>query len=261
MARRSIEGTRAIVTGASSGIGRALAIELARQGARLVIVARREEKLREVAAEIAKVGAAAEIVVGDVTKPETRAAMIAAAKEHLGGLDLLINNAGVGALGHFSHADAERLRQIMEVNFFAVAETIREALPALRRGNRPMIVNISSVLGHRSVPRMSEYCASKFALQGLSESLRAELRGRGIDLLVVSPGTTQSEFFDNLIETRTPSLFPNRPRATAESVARQIVRAIRRGRREIVPSASGKLLIWANRACPWLVDLVLERTA
>ena len=92
-----------------------------------------------------------------------------------GGLDLLVNNAGIGAQGRFAEADPARLRQIMEVNFFAPAEMTRAALPLLKQGRRPMIVNIGSILGHRGIPGTSEYCASKFAVQGFSESLRAEL--------------------------------------------------------------------------------------
>src|SRR4029079_8217356 len=115
--------------------------------------------------------------------------------------DLLINNAGVGALGRFEEAGAERLRRIMEVNFFALVEMARLAIPALQQGRRPLIVNISSILGHRAVPRSSEYCASKFAVQGFSESLRAELTRLKIGVLVVSPGTTATEFFDHAVES------------------------------------------------------------
>src|SRR5204862_1887651 len=112
-----------------------------------------------------------------------------------GGLDALVNNAGIGALGRFDQADEARLRQVMEVNFFAPAEFVREALPHLKAGNRPIVVNIGSVLGHRAVPEKSEYCASKFALHGFSDALRAELAPLGIDVLLVSPSTTTSEFF------------------------------------------------------------------
>jgi short-subunit dehydrogenase len=112
----------------------------------------------------------------------------------------LVNNAGIGAIGPFAEASPERLRKIMEVNFFAPAELIRSALPLLEAGKRPLIVNVSSVLGHRGIPKKSEYCASKFALHGFSDALRCELAPRGIDVLLVSPSTTATEFFDNVIE-------------------------------------------------------------
>ena len=117
-----------------------------------------------------------------------------AVQQETGGLDLLVNNAGVGALGEFAEADPQRLRTVMEVNFFAPAELIRAAMPLLRAGEQPMIVNIGSVLGHRAVPLKSEYCASKFALHGFSDAVRAELADQGIDLLMVSPSTTQRSF-------------------------------------------------------------------
>lgn len=272
MARRSIRGCRVLVTGASGGIGRALALDLVAQGAQVVALARRAERLAQLVTDAAKSapispGAATaphgaiEPVAGDVTLSADRRRALDAACQRWGGLDVLVNNAGVGALGPFEHADEARLRHLMEVNFFAPAELIRESLPILRQGVAPLIVNVSSVLGHCAVPRMSEYCASKFALQGLSDSLRAELAGQGIDLLVVSPGTTQSEFFENLVERRSEALLPGRPRTTAEAVARATVRAMARGRREIIPSHTGRLLCWLHRLSPGLVDRVLARMA
>lgn len=260
MAKRSLDGCRILLTGASSGIGRALAIELARSGARTLVVARREELLNQLANSVPGPGTLLP-APADVTDAAARAGLIDQARQRLGGLDILINNAGVGALGLFEHADEARLRQVMEVNFFAPAELTRAALPLLKVGRNPLVVNVSSVLGLRAIPTMSEYCASKFALQGLSESLRAEFTRLGIDLLVVSPGTTESEFFDNLVETKGDVLWPGRPRRTAEDVARDIVRAMRKGRRAIVPSFSGKLLVWANRAVPGIVDRALSRRA
>ncbi len=260
MAKRSIAGCRGILTGASSGIGRALAAELVAQGARLVIVSRRAERLEALAATLA--GAPGELVTlaGDVTRADVRHEALDRAQRAFGGLDLLVNNAGSGAMGHFDEASPERLRQIMEVNFFAPAEMIRAALPRLKRGNRPIVVNVGSVLAHRGVPACSEYCASKFALQGLSESLRAEFFSQGIDLLVVSPGRTATEFFERAInphKTRWPRLRGMPP----ERVARKTVAAIRRGRHEIVVSMSGKLLVWASRLFPRILDRALARNA
>ncbi len=141
-------------------------------------------------------------MAGDIVEAEVRRRLLDTAQAELGGLDLLVNNAGVGAIGPFAEASEARLRRVMEVNFFAPAELIRSAVPLLRAGNRPMIVNISSVLGHRAIPKKSEYCASKFALHGLSDSIRTELTFCGIDVLLVSPGTTATEFFDNVLEKK-----------------------------------------------------------
>ncbi len=129
----------------------------------------------------------------------------------------------------------------------------------LRNGNRPVVVNIGSILGHRATPRNSEYCASKFAIRGLTESLRPELAQLGIDMLLVSPGTTETEFYQNVINAAEKPPWPEGRGVSAESVARATVRAIAAGRREIIPSGRGRMLVWLNRACPWLVDRIMRR--
>ena len=149
----------------------------------------------------------------------------------------------------------------MEVNFFAAAELIRESLPALLRGTNPIVVNVGSILGHRGIPRMHEYCTSKFAMQGFSQSLRIELRAEGVDLLMVSPGTTDTEFYDNVVHGR-GNVPWNKGRGTPVAVvAKKTVRAMQLGKREIVPNLNGRLLLWANRHAPHWVDRVLERFA
>ncbi len=258
MARRRIHGLRGILTGSSSGIGSALAANLVRDGARLVVVARREQRLRELCDSLK--GSPGEIIplVGDLIDATIQQESIDHAIEMLGGLDLLINNAGVGAMGQFADASPERLRQVMEVNFFAAVELTRRALPALRKGVSPIIVNVSSILGHRGVPGCAEYCASKFALEGFSQSIRAELAREGIDVLVVSPARTKTEFFDRAIDANgTP--WPSIRGMSSEAVARRIVRAIRRGQHQLIISLGGKSLVWVSRLFPGIVDRVLAR--
>src|SRR5262249_884312 len=148
--------------------------QLAREKSRLVLAARNQDKLEELAQAIRPQGGEAHVVATDVTDPAQRARLIEAATNTLGGIDILINNAGVGAMGFFSEAGEDRLRPILEVNFFAATELTRLALPHLRQGSQPMVVNVSSILGRRAIPGCTEYCASKFALAGWSEGLRAE---------------------------------------------------------------------------------------
>jgi short-subunit dehydrogenase len=260
MARRELKDRRALVTGASSGIGRALALELARQGVDMVLLARRADRLQEVAADVEKLGRRAIPVVGDVTDPATRRAALDAAQNQFGGLDILVNNAGITAYGRFADASSERLRQIMEVNFFAVAALIREAFPMLCDGKQPVIVNVGSILGIRGTPHNSEYCASKFALHGLSESLRAEFAADGIDVLVVAPATTESELAERAIEKRETPPWYGRKYVTSESVARATIRALQRGKSEIIPSWAGWFLDVANRICPRLIDRILAQS-
>lgn len=259
MAHRSINGARSLVTGASGGIGRAIAVELARQGSRVVLLARRADQLQAVAGEIAALGAQAECVAGDVIDPAVRRAALECAQKRLGGLDILVNNAGIGALGRFDEADPFRLRKLFEVNFFAAAEFIREALPLLKRGNRPIVVNVGSILGHFATPRSSEYCSTKFALRGLTDALRAEFTTLGIDVLLVSPGTTETEFFENVVERTSSPSWSEQRGVPAESVARATVSAIRRGKAEIIPNSRGRFMVRLSRILPGLLRKILAR--
>ena len=171
----------------------------------------------------------------------------------------LFEGIGFGALGHFEDAPAEQLRKIFEVNFFAAAELIREALPLMKQGEQPIVVNVASILGLRAAPHNSEYCASKFALRGLSESIRAELSKTGVDVLVVSPGSTESDFFEHSIGHGRSTPWPTQPRVPAADVARATVRAIELGKHEIIPNFRGWLLCFLNRLAPRLVDKIMER--
>jgi short-subunit dehydrogenase len=259
MARRRLNGLRALVTGASSGIGRALALELARSGVDQVLLARRGGRLAEAVAEITALGRRAEAVVGDVTDPDARRRALDTAQEKLGGLDILINNAGTSAHGRFADADPTRLRPIMETNFFAPVELIRDALPQLQNGRTPIVVNIGSILGKRACPHKSEYCASKFALAGFSEALRAELAPLSIDVLVVAVGPTDTEFVQHLIEEHGELPWKESPPVSPEKVAKATVRAIELGRHEIIPSWRAWLLATANRFFPRSVDRIMAK--
>ncbi|MEA1951942.1 MAG: SDR family oxidoreductase [Planctomycetota bacterium] len=261
MPKREIKNSRAIVTGASSGIGRAIALELARQGARVVAVARREQRLAELAREVARLGGEIETLAGDITDDATRRAAVEAAQSRYGGLDILVNNAGVGAMGPFEKSDPQRARTVMEVNFFATIELTRLALPLLHEGTNPIIVNISSIVGLRGTPHNSVYSASKFAVQGFSESLRAELARDKVAVLVVSPGTTQTEFFDKVVEKTGEPAWPEHKPVTPEAVARQTVHAIRRGKHAIIPYFWGRVMCWINRLSPSLMDRIMSRYA
>ena len=261
MARRNIGGSRAIVTGASSGIGRAMALELARQGGKVLVTARRRDRLEEVVDEIQSTPGEAFYVAGDVTEARTRKEILRGTESRLGGLDILVNNAGIGAIGPFETASAERLREVMEVNFFAPLELTRAAMPLLLEGRQPIIVNVGSVLGHRAVPKKSEYCASKFAMHGFSDALRAELAHRGIDVLLVSPSTTSSEFFDHVISSEPAKKVTWRKLGAMrpEKVARKAIRAIRTGKHEIILSAGGRLLVALDRLWPRLANWITMR--
>ncbi len=257
--RRNIQGGRILITGASQGIGRALALLAARRGGRVLAAARQEDLLRELADEAKAAGGVLETVVADVTSPDDRRRMVEAAERHFGGLDILVNNAGIGATGHFADVSAERLRTIMEVNFFGLTETTRIFLPLLKRGTRPAVVNISSIAGKRGIPARSEYSASKFAVQGFSEALRAELAKDGVDVIVVCPGLTQTNFSKNMLEQKAKVQLDHLRGMTSEDVAAATLRAIEKGKHEICLTLKGKLMVLVSRFLPRLADRIAKR--
>jgi short-subunit dehydrogenase len=257
--RRNLIGLRIVITGASQGIGKALAEAATRRGAHVLAAARSEELLTELARNVRAYGGSIETIRADITRHDDREAMAGAALRHFGGIDVLINNAGIGATGHFAEVSPDRLRAIMEVNFFALAETTRQILPLLRLGHQPAIVNISSIAGKRGIPARSEYSASKFAVQGFSEALRAELSKDGIDVLVVCPGLTRTNFSHNMIEQKAALQLDHLRGMTAEAVAEATLRSLERGRNEVCLSLGGRLIVLVNRLFPRLADLIARR--
>jgi short-subunit dehydrogenase len=257
--RRTIAGSRILITGASQGIGLALAEAAAARGARVLAAARSAELLAELATRVRAAGGVLETVQADVTNADDRRRMVEAAVQHFGGLDVLVNNAGIGATGHFADVGAERMRKIFEVNFFGVTETTRAFLPLLKQGQRPAIVNISSIAGKRGIPARSDYSASKFAIQGFSEALRAELAKDGVDVLVVCPGLTQTNFSQNMLEQKALVQLDHMRGMTPGEVANHTLRAIEKGRNETVLTFQGKLMTLVSRFFPWFADYVSKR--
>jgi short-subunit dehydrogenase len=259
MPYRKLEGLRVLVTGASQGIGRALCVVAARRGCKVIAAARSQPLLDELAAEVRAGGGVIETVVADVTSPADRQAMADAALRHFGGLDVLINNAGIGATGHFVETSPETLRQIFETNFFGLTETTRIFLPILKQGRQPAIVNISSVVGKRALPARSLYSSSKFAVAGFSEAIRAELAKDGIDVIVVSPGLTQTNFSKNMLEQKAKMQLDHMRGMTSEDVAEATLRAIERGTYDVTLTFRGKLMVLVNRFFPWVVDFFARK--
>jgi short-subunit dehydrogenase len=259
--RRNLHGLRMLITGASQGIGKALAEEAAGRGLKVLAAARTADLLRELQDRVRAEGGTLEIVQADVTSPADRQRMADAAAQHFGGLDVLVNNAGIGATGHFAEGAPDRLRKIMEVNFFGLTETTRACLPLLRQGNRPAVVNISSIAGKRGIPARGDYSASKFAVQGFSEALRCEVAKDGIDVLVVCPGLTQTNFSQNMIEQKARMALDHKRGKSAEDVARAVLKAIERGRDEtrLACSLEERLIFLVARFLPRLADRVAAR--
>jgi short-subunit dehydrogenase len=256
---RDLRETRILLTGASSGIGRCVAEQAAREGAKLALVARSADKLQELAGTRSARGAEVLVVPGDVTSETDRRRVLSAVVERFGGLDVLINNAGVGSWGHFAECSEEILRQVMEVNFFAPAELIRLAIPALRKGRQPAIVNIASMCGRRGIPAWSEYSASKFALCGLTEALRGEMVRFAIDILLVVPGLTRSGLGQHLLRNTGRYPIDFNKGMPPEKVAAGILRALKKNRTETVLGWDARWILRVNRFLPRLVDALVAR--
>ncbi|HEX5753467.1 MAG TPA: SDR family oxidoreductase [Archangium sp.] len=261
MATRDFQGKVVLITGASSGIGRAAASAYASQGAHVVLAARRESPLQDAAREVEALGVRALPVRCDVTVEEEVTRLMRETEAAFGGLDILVNNAGLGLYGPVEGFSEAQLRQVFDINFFGLVRVTRAALPLLRkRAPGSQVVNVSSVLGHRGLPLLGGYGASKAAVNLLTESLRAELAAEGISVLLVSPGLTETEFRDARLNAEgwKQDAIPLNAMSSA-TVASAMVRASRRKRRETVLTLPGRVMVLANRWMPSLFDRVARR--
>jgi short-subunit dehydrogenase len=258
-----IKGERVLLTGASSGIGKALAFELARKGVRIILTSRRFDLLKKVAEEIIYTfpDAMTPLVIDcDVTNRKDVRKVIHFCAEHYGGIDILINNAGIGVYGACEKTSLEDLRSLMEVNFFGSVHFILEVLPLMREAGEGLIVNISSLAAKHGVPCLAAYGASKAALAALSQSLHAELVGSGISVLTVYPGYTQTDFFRKEKKVG-GARRPDKPYASVQKVAQAMVAGIEKEKHELVLSTEGKALILCQSLIPLLVRKAMERIA
>lgn len=254
-------GASVIVTGASSGIGRELALRLLRRGARVTAVARREVRLRELA-EGLEAPERLLVAPADLAVREQAERVAALAAERFGGIDVLINNAGASMNARFAECDIEVHRRMMDVNYFGTLYLTHAALPHLvaRRGR---LFFVSSIVGKRGFPTRSGYSAAKFALHGLFESLRVELSGQGVYVGILSPGYTETEIRSTALDASgAPRGEPGVTRGdvmSAAQVAERILRAIATRRRETVLTAGGGFMVWLNKLLPALADRVAAR--
>jgi short-subunit dehydrogenase len=255
----TLENRVAVVTGASSGIGEATAKELARRGAAVAVAARDEEKLEALAREIQAASGYALPIPTDVTDEASVRALIERTVSALGGVDVLVNNAGLGLSGRVSELREEDLRYLYEVNVLGPLRCTQAVLPRMRRGGR--IINVSSVVGLRSIPKVGGYCSSKFALNGLSEALRVEAAASGVTVTSVYPGTTRTAFRDNSRRTRDESRGWRPKGVPAEKVAGKIARAAERGGRDVYVTAGDRAFIAAATLAPGALDYALRSWA
>jgi short-subunit dehydrogenase len=256
---QTLKGKVVIVTGASSGIGEATARALAGRGASVVLVARNEEKLRFLEREILAAGGQASAVRVDITDEASVQAMVGQTVEEFGSVDILVNNAGLGLSGRIEDLRAEDLRYLLEVNLLGPLRCVQAALPYMPRGGR--IINVSSVVGKRAIPKVGGYCATKSALNALSDALRVEIADRGITVTSVYPGTTRTAFRENSRRTKDEKR-GWRPRGvTPEKVAEKIVRAAEKGGRDVYVTLPDRIFVAGTTLAPGFFDRLLRSWA
>jgi len=252
-----------VLTGASRGIGRELAFQLADQGAWLALAARDEGALEEVAAECRRRGARAVAIPADVGEEAQCAALVARAVEALGRIDTLINNAGISMWARFDELrDLSVVERIMRVNYLGSVYCTWHALPHLRQ-TRGRIVGVSSLTGKTGVPTRSAYAASKHAMAGFFDTLRIELAGSGVTVTMVYPDFVATEIRERAFGADGKSLGASPVREaevmSVETCARLILEAAAGRRRESVMSRRGRLGLWLKLLAPGLVDRIARR--
>lgn len=256
---KTLEGKVAVVTGASSGIGEATARELAARGASVVLAARDAGRLAGLEKAISAAGGRVLAVGTDVSDRSSVEAMVERAVGEFGSLDVLVNNAGLGLSGRVADLRAEDLLYVFEVNTLGPLNCVQAALSRMERGAR--IINVSSVVGKRSVPKVGGYCATKFALNALSDALRVEVSDRGITVTSVYPGTTRTAFRDNSRRTKDEKRGWRPKGVTPEKVAGKIADAAEKGPRDVYVTLPDRLYVAATTLLPGLTDRALRAWA
>ncbi len=247
-----------VITGASSGIGKALAETALGMGAQVAVCARNLEKLQSLFKEQPNLLC----YKADVSKENDCKAFISAVTEKWGGVDVLINNAGISMRALFEDADLSVIRELMDINFWGMVYCTKFALPSIikRKGT---VAGVSSIAGYRGLPGRTGYSASKFAMQGFLEALRTELLHTGAQVMWVSPGFTASNIrnvarsSDGSAQAETP--LDESKLMSAETCAKIIIDGIENNKRTVVMTGQGKLTVWMNKLFPGLADKLVYR--
>lgn len=257
-----ISKSHIVLTGASEGIGAALAKYLSRAGANLILVARSQDKLLALAKTLGEKphhpGQSFSVMPCDLSQPKQVQDLIAALQK-LPKLDGIIHNAGVGLYEDLIKTPESEIRRLFEINFFSIEAINRALLPKLKQSTNGRLVFLSSVVGWRGIPQLSYYCASKGAINLYAESLRTELAHTAIKVINIYPGRTRTNFSTNAYATGWRPFSTEHGGTHVDKVAKKIVRAYQKGKRDELILVSNRLLIWMNFFFPKLVDWVLAK--
>ena len=254
-----LSGRVAAITGASSGIGLAVAQHLAREGVAVTLGARRGDRLDEAVRGIRAAGGRAEAVLMDVTVEPNVHNLVRHAKDTFGRLDIMICNAGFGFYGTVEDTPAPVMQRMMDVNFMGTFYGARAALPVFRAQAGGHLIIISSIVGQRGIAQMSGYSATKAAQVGFAESLRTEFSGTDIAVSVVFPISTETEFRHAMERDYGHSVSGLGPKQSMDDVARAVVQCVRKPRAEVYPHAASRALTIVNALAPGLTDRIVRK--
>ena len=246
-----------IITGASSGIGKALAIDFAKQNATVVLAARNINEIDKLANQFKEQGISCLAVKTDVSREEDCKFLIDKTVEQFGKIDILINNAGISMRALFEEVEIEVIKKVMDVNFWGAVYMTKYALPYLLK-TKGSVVGVSSIAGFKGLPARTGYSASKFALQGFLEVLRIENLKKGLHVLIAAPGFTSSNIRNTALAADGTQQGES-PRAedkmmSSEEVAKHIVKAIKKRKKMLILTSQGKLTVWLNKFIPFTLD-------
>lgn len=254
-----LSGRVAAITGASSGIGLACALHLAREGVAVVLGARRTGLLEATAAQIRAAGGRAAIASMDVAREADVQALVATAARDFGRLDIMICNAGFGYYGTLEDTPADVMQRMIDVNYMGTYYGARAALPLFRAQQAGHLIFVSSIVGRRGIAFMGGYSATKAAQAGLAESLRSEFAGTRIHVSCVYPISTRTEFHDAMTRDYGHEVSGLGPKQSVDAVARAIVGCVRRPRPEVYPHAPSRALTLLNHLAPAFTDRFVKR--
>jgi len=244
-----------LITGASSGIGKETAIQFAKRGARLVLVARRKQKLENLKKDLQKFSVPIMICQCDVSDKSQVKEMSQKVLEEFGSIDILVNNAGFAIYGSVYDLTIEEIESQMATNYFGMIYCTKNFLPSMIEKKSGHIVNVASVAASFGLPGIASYCASKFAMLGFSEGLKHELKGTGVGITVVSPIMVRTDFFDHPSFEKMPKYSPTS--LSAKTVAKAILRAANSPRLEVIVPSLVRGAVWIKQTIPFVINPIL----
>jgi len=256
--RSKLKDSVVVITGASEGIGKELAIEFAKQGSKIVLASRSIEKLQKVENELKEKYINCQVISipTDVSKNEDCINVIEKTLEKFNKIDILINNAGIATYDYFYNTSNEEIKKIMDVNYWGTIYCTKAVLPYMMKNRKGKIVNISSFVGKRTIPGMVAYSSSKFAVQSLGEGLRVELKKYGISVTTVCPTATKTQLINNALSKKIK--FDINKGMSANRVAKETIDAMLENKREHIIGIPEKIFLFSNNFIPSFYDFILS---